>query len=81
MGDYARFNAQVPRSLLHQFHVACESREDVASHVVREFMRRYVADWEEEVRRGQTDPELLQRIAQLEFLLNRAGIKINSSDQ
>ena len=30
MDGYARFNAQVPRSLLQQFHVACESREDVA---------------------------------------------------
>lgn len=44
-------------------------------------MRRYVAEWEEEVRRGQTDPELLQRIAQLESLLQRAGIEINSPDQ
>lgn len=81
MDGYARFNAQVPRSLLQQFHAACESREDAASHVVREFMRRYVAEWEEEVRRGQTDPELLQRIAQLESLLQHAGIEINSPDQ
>ena len=81
MDGYARFNAQVPRSLLQQFHVACESREDVASQVVREFMRRYVAEWENEVRRGRTDPELLQRIAQLESLLQRSGVEINSSDQ
>lgn len=81
MDSYARFNAQVPRSLLQQFHAACESREDIASQVVREFMRRYVAEWENEVRRGQTDPELLQRVAKLEFLLQRAGIEINSLEQ
>lgn len=77
MCTYARFNARVPRTLLEQFYTACEARDDVASHVVRDFMRRYVSEWEEEVRRGQTDPELLQRIAQLEAQLRHAGIDLD----
>lgn len=81
MDGYARFNAQVPRSLLQRFHAACESREDAASHVVREFMRRYVAEWEEDIRRGQTDPELIQRIATLEARLRRADIKLDAGSQ
>lgn len=44
-------------------------------------MRRYVAEWEEDIRRGQTDPELIQRIATLEARLRRADIKLDAGSQ
>lgn len=79
MGQHARFHTRVPSELLEQFYTACEAQDDVASNVVRDFMRRYIADWEASVRRGQTDWEVLQRVARLEEQLRQAGIEPDAS--
>ncbi|MEQ9530602.1 MAG: hypothetical protein RLN59_01750 [Haliea sp.] len=76
-----QFHTRIDAELLDRFQRACTSRNTPTSEVVRAFMRDYVARWEEEIRRGQTDHELLQRIAHLEAQLHQAGIDVEGSDR